>query len=458
MSHGGTEDLPITAPIATVEFDRMMTPLGPFERPPEIAVAVSGGADSMALALLVDGWVRCRAGRLTALVVDHGLRADSREEAARVAAWLAARDVVAVVLTWSGPKPTTDIQARARAARYRLLGEWCRGAGVLHLLLAHHRDDQAETVLLRLERHSGPDGLAAMAAVVETPDARYLRPLLATPKARLYATLEASGQPWVEDPSNRDIVFARGRLRALMPVLADEGVTAERLSRMAAALGRARGVVDTAVAALLADAVAPHPAGFCRLDPVRYAGAPAEIARRALARIVQCVGGGEYAPRSDRLERLHGALAEGSLRRGRTLGGCRILPRRDGVLICREPAAAAEESVLEAGGSVRWDGRFTLRATAAPGRAPGRFMVRKLGHDGWRAAVARHPALRKTAIPAAVRPGLPAIYDLDGLLAVPHLGFMRTASPDGGAPLFESAFRPAHALGPHGFAFVAPRG
>ena len=458
MSQGGTEDLPITAPIATVEFDRMMTPLGPFERPPEIAVAVSGGADSMALALLVDGWVRCRAGRLTALVVDHGLRADSREEAARVAAWLAARDVVAIVLTWSGPKPTTDIQARARAARYRLLGEWCRGAGVLHLLLAHHRDDQAETVLLRLERHSGPDGLAAMAAVVETPDARYLRPLLATPKARLYATLEASGQPWVEDPSNRDVVFARGRLRALMPVLADEGVTAERLSRMAAALGRARGVVDTAVAALLADAVAPHPAGFCRLDPVRYAGAPAEIARRALARIVQCVGGGEYAPGSDRLERLHGALAEGSLRRGRTLGGCRILPRRDGVLICREPAAAAEESVLESGGSVRWDGRFTLRATAAPGRAPGRFMVRKLGHDGWRAAVARHPSLRKTAIPAAVRPGLPAIYDLDGLLAVPHLGFMRTASPDGGAPLFESAFRPAHALGPHGFAFVAPRG
>ena len=446
------------APITEIEFDRMMTPLGPFERPPDIAVAVSGGADSMALVLLADGWVRRRAGRMTALVVDHGLRADSRDEVARVAAWLAARDVAAVVLTWSGPKPTTDIQARARVARYRLLGEWCRGAGVLHLLLAHHRDDQAETVLLRLERHSGPDGLAAMAAVVETPDARYLRPLLATPKARLYATLEACRQPWVEDPSNRDVVFARGRLRALMPALADAGVTAERLSRVAAALGRARGVVDTAVAALLADTVAPHPAGFCRLDPVRYAGAPAEIARRALARIVQCVGGGEYAPRSDRLERLHGALAEGYLDHGRTLGGCRALPRRDGVLICREPAAATEESALEAGGSVRWDGRFTLRATAAAGPASGHFMVRKLGPDGWRVAVARQPALRKTAVPAAVRPGLPAIYDLDGLLAVPHLGFMRNASPGGDAPLFETAFRPAHALGPPGFAFVGPRG
>ena len=445
---------PINAPITAIEFDRMMTPLGPFERSPDIAVAVSGGADSMALALLADGWVRRRAGRLTALIVDHGLRVDSAEEAAQVAAWLAARDVAAVVLIWSGPKPATDIQARARAARYRLLGEWCRGACVLHLLLAHHRDDQAETVLLRLERHSGPDGLAAMAAVVETPGLRLLRPMLAAPKARLYATLEACGQPWVEDPSNSDAVFARGRLRALMPALADEGVTTEGLSRLAAALGRARGIVDTAVAALLAEAVTAHPAGFCRLDPVRYAGAPAEIARRGLARIVQCVGGGAYAPRSDRLERLHGALAEGSLRHGRTLGGCRVLPRRDGVLICREPAAATEQSPIEAGGSVLWDGRFTICAAAASGR----FVVRKLGQDGWRTAVARQPSLRKTAIPPAVRPGLPAIHDLDGLLAVPHLGYMRDASPDGGAPLFETAFRPAHALGPPGFAFVGLRG
>ncbi|MHA1113982.1 MAG: tRNA lysidine(34) synthetase TilS [Alphaproteobacteria bacterium] len=441
-------------PITAHEFDYLMTPLGPFERAPDIAVAVSGGADSMALALLADDWVRRRAGRMTALIVDHGLRGGSTDEAAQVAAWLAARDVAAVVLTWAGPKPTADIQARARAARYRLLGEWCRGAGVLHLLLAHHRDDQAETVLLRLERHSGPDGLAAMAAVVETAEARYLRPLLGAPKARLYATLEAFGQPWVEDPSNRDAAFARGRLRASMPALADQGVTAERLSGLAAAMGRARGIVDSAVAALLADAVAPHPAGFCRLDPARYAGAPAEIARRALARIVQCVGGGVYTPRSDRLERLRGALAAGCLRHGRTLGGCRVLQRRDGILICREPAAAAEESPLEAGGSVRWDGRFTLRATAASGH----FMVRKLGRDGWRAAVARQPALRKTAIPPAVRPALPAVYDLDGLVAVPHLRFMRDASPVGGAPLFETAFRPAQALGPPGFAFVGPRG
>lgn len=150
-------------PIAAEEFAAAMAPLGPFEREPRLAVAVSGGPDSMALLLLAQEWAAARGGRVSALTVDHGLRAELSAEAAQVAQWAGLLGVSHVALTWIGDKPTADIQAAAREARYCLLEEWCAASGVFHLLLAHHRDDQAETFLLRLARGSGLDGLAAIA-------------------------------------------------------------------------------------------------------------------------------------------------------------------------------------------------------------------------------------------------------------------------------------------------------
>ena len=139
-----------------------MAAFGPFEAAPHIAVGCSGGPDSMALALLADHWARSRGGGITALVVDHGMRPDSAREAQTVCAWLAEDGIDAVTLTWPGPRPASDRQAAARRARYIRMRRWCREAGVLHLLLGHHRADQAETFLLRLARGSGVDGLAAM--------------------------------------------------------------------------------------------------------------------------------------------------------------------------------------------------------------------------------------------------------------------------------------------------------
>ncbi len=446
------------APLATDEFDRLMATLGPFERPPELAVAVSGGPDSMALCALADGWARRRRGHTTALVVDHRLRPESGDEARRVAGWLDTLGVAHAGLAWTEPRPTSDVQAAARAARYRLMGDWCRGAGVIHLLLAHHRDDQAETLLLRLGRGSGLDGLAAMAPVVEVPALRLLRPLLGTPRARLRATLKARGVPWLEDPSNRDPAFARTRVRALMPALAAQGLTADRLAGAAAALGRARAIVESAVARFLAVAVEADPAGYCRLDAVLYASAPDEIARRALARVLLCVGGGVYPPRADRLARLHGALATGRLGAGRTLGGCRLVPRRDGLLVVREVAAAKDEAPLAGGGTALWDGRFVVHAVAATGRGGRRYTVRRLGRDGWTGLVAADRSLRDTPIPGVVRPSLPAVCDLDGIVAVPHLGYVRSGALGGASAAFGVAFRPPQPLGSPGFAIVRSGG
>ncbi len=443
-----------SAALEADEFAALMGPLGPFEQTPELAVAVSGGADSIALCLLADDWARARAGRVRALIVDHGLRPESTDEARQVAAWLAARDIAATVLTWRGAKPVTDVQAAARTVRYRLMTGWCRDAGVLHLLVGHHRDDQAETVLLRLGRSSGLDGLAAMAAIVETPPVRLLRPLLGVPPARLQATAKAHGQAWIEDPSNRDPGFARVRLRNLAPVLAAEGVTAQRLAAAAATLGRARGAMEAAVAGLLAATVTVHPAGFCLLDPAPYRAAPDEVARRALTRLVLCVGGGVYPPRGARLERLHRALADAELGAGRTLGGCRIVARRGRVLVCREAAVARGEVALGDNREAFWDRRFAVRA-AAPRAGPARpLTVRRLGRNGWAEVAAAWKSLRKTPIPGAVRPGLPAFHDLDGVVAVPHLDYVRTNRGEAAGESFRAEFRPAQPLGPPAFAFA----
>jgi len=167
------------------DFALAMEGFAPFEARPAIAVAVSGGPDSLALLLLTDRWVRERGGAAIALTVDHGLRPDSASEAALVGAWVKSRGIAHQVLSWTGDKPLTGIQAAARRARYRLLTEACAARGILHLAFAHHADDQAETVLFRKERGSGPAGLAGMAASRSLGAVRMIRPLLGWPKSAL---------------------------------------------------------------------------------------------------------------------------------------------------------------------------------------------------------------------------------------------------------------------------------
>jgi len=112
------------APLGADAFAGLMAGLGPFEDRPTLAVAVSGGADSLCLALLAAEWARARGGRAVALTVDHRLRAGSRAEARQVATWLGARGIAHHCLAWTGDKPPSGVQAAARTARYRLLGQW----------------------------------------------------------------------------------------------------------------------------------------------------------------------------------------------------------------------------------------------------------------------------------------------------------------------------------------------
>ena len=362
----------------------------------------------MALALLLADWAAMRGGACIGLIVDHGLRPESRREARSAAAALKARGLTARILTWRGEKPTANLQAAAREARYRLLGDWCRAHGVLHLAVAHHLDDQAETLLLRLARGSGLDGLAAMAPVSELPHYRLLRPLLTVPKARLVATLRARGQDWIEDPSNRDRQHARIRLRHLRPVLTREGLTPDRLAATAGRLGQARGALERALAELLARSVALDPAGFAWLDVRALGQSERALGLRALARLLTTIGGAAYGPRLSRLEGLYDRLIHPDFR-GATLGGCRLQRRSDGVLVVREVAKICPNEVFP-GEKLLWDGRFEVRLGTARRRPHRPMILAALGRDGGRHLGTVGQVLEKSRIPAAARVSLPTLW------------------------------------------------
>lgn len=471
--------------LSDTAFAQAMVRLGPFETHPELAIAVSGGADSMALALFADTWARARGGRVTALTVDHGLRRASADEARQVARWLKAAGIRHRILCWSPPKTGTvkgaeggrmaNLQAAARDARYDLLCGWCRAHAVLHLLLAHHQDDQAETLLLRLARGSGLDGLAAISPLTERATVRLLRPLLSVSKAQLVGYLAARGQAWIDDPSNRDPANARVRMRQLLPRLAEEGMTVTRLAETAERLAQARAAVEGATSRLLARAVALYPEGYLRLDTVALRSAEREVGLRALARAIGCIGGATYGPRLARLTRLYEeigryAVGEPALGRGRTLGGCRILPlARSGVrgapaelLIVREPAAVGPAVRLDEAAPVIWDGRYDVgpdrRTAVFSRRASGvaLWSVGALGEDGWQEVRRSGFALRHV-LPRDVIITLPALRRRGKLITVPHLGYRRqqpNMDKDKYAAAWRVHFAPVSPLTKSGFTLV----
>ena len=428
--------------------------LGPMESAPHIAVGCSGGGDSMALTLLANNWARRRGGRVTALIVDHGLRPESAGEVRQVERWLTDRGIESCILRWRNTPIVGDIQAKARAARYRLMTEWCRRNSVLHLALAHQREDQAETLLLRLARGSGLDGLAAMSVISEHADVRLMRPLLDVAHTRLIATLAHFKQPHIEDPSNRNSDFARVRIRRLSPKLTAEGMSSPRLAATATRLGRARDAMENTVATIAARCVSPRFEGYCFVRPTPLLEAPEEIGLRILGRVLACVSGAEYPPRMGQLERLYAWLEEGCAGSGRTLGGCRVSLWREHLLVCREAAAVTDEAPL--GRDLIWDRRFRLRTTLVPRQVAG-LSIRRLGSDGWRQVTQARPQLKHCLIPPAVRPTLPSIwsFSLDAVVAVPHLKYVKGGGEAALGKVRETSFVPVRRLCAPRFAFAS---
>ncbi len=312
---------------------------------PALVLAVSGGPDSMALLHLVARWSRTRDGRAPRIhvaTVDHRLRAGARDEALLVASAATALGLPHAILAWEGDTPATRIQQRARAARYELLAEHAATVGATAVLTAHHADDQAETVLLRLGRGSGIGGLGGMERESAlAPGLTLLRPLLGIAKADLVAYCRAIGQTFAEDPSNEDAAFARVRLRAHAAPLAALGLDAHGLARLARRMARADAALEAEAERLEASLAPTRDEGRYRVSLAPARAAATEILLRLMRRAIAHVAPERPFVRLERLERLTAAI-EAALRERRgcrsTLGGTRVALTSDGMVdVSREP-------------------------------------------------------------------------------------------------------------------------
>ncbi|NQV81654.1 MAG: tRNA lysidine(34) synthetase TilS [Alphaproteobacteria bacterium] len=411
-------------------FDAAMRAFAPFERGPHLAVAVSGGADSTALAILANDWAKERSGTVTGLIVDHGLRAESNEEAELVQRRLAGLGLSARILEWRGPKPSTGIQAAARAARYQLLSGWSHQNGVLHLLVGHHADDQAETVTMRAARQSGPDGLAGMSAIVEWRHCRLLRPLLMVAAEDLRAALMTAGIPWIEDPSNADPRFERARLR-------QSGLNTTVLPNQKRREGVVRQRNEERVRAALARAVHLHPFGFCEVDLAVLDG---ETTAAALAQVVAWVGGRPYPPRPAAARRLGTRLMDLAPGQAATLSGCEIRRRRSSLVIVREPSRCAPPQPIAPGTGILWDHRYWVEMSANADPVDG-ARVQALGKSGLDCVATRLGGNLVYGVPKPALAGLPALWRGKEVLSIPTLSYH--SSPHLG---FSATFRPQRTL------------
>ncbi|MEZ5917210.1 MAG: tRNA lysidine(34) synthetase TilS [Parvularculaceae bacterium] len=396
-----------TPPLTAAGFRAIWGRLG---APRRVVIALSGGADSTALAHLCAPLHASGDAEILALTVDHGLRAGAAEEARRASGYARALGVPHRVLTWDGEKPTSGVQAAARAARYRLLIGAAENFGASTIMTAHHADDQAETVLMRMKRGAGPRGLSAMAetsfvAAGAGPAMVLARPLLAYRKRDLVGLLRAHGHPFIEDPSNADPAFERVRVRHALAAGAGPGFDALiEMSRRAAAVAvdderRERAAFDDLDGRF-------HPwggASFLSRDGLADAG--------LAARLIHAVGGGAHRPHHDRARAAMGVAASGHRA---SLGGTLIRPWRGRTWVLREPAAVLGRAGVAPAGVVRlapgartcWDGRFVVANTGEDALTLAALAAAPLASNLAENAVFDDfdgPAEAKAAMPVAVR-------------------------------------------------------
>lgn len=399
-------------------------------RPPSVlGVAVSGGGDSMALLHLLHMLSTLHGTRLRVVTVDHGLREDAAAEAKLVADFCSGLGLRHDVLVWEGWDGTGNLQDAARRARYAMMAEWGRSNGIDAIAVGHTADDQAETVLMRLARRSGVDGLAGMKRRLVMEGMTWVRPLLSASRSDLRDYLIQGNIPWVEDPSNKNEAFERIKARKALTALEPLGITVAALSEVADNMLEARKALEWQTFLAARDSVYVN-GGAVVVDDHKMRLLPDEVQRRLLVRAMNWISGENYPARRQAVM----SVLKG-LRRGQagTAEGCHARRVGGAVWIFREYNAVVD---VRSKPCALWDGRWRL-STSDPASDDPNLIVRALGEDG----LAQCPNWRNCGRPHPVLLSTPSVWRNDEMLAAPLAGSSQNwhAEIDGGEETFFAA-------------------
>ena len=319
-----------------------------------IGVGVSGGADSLFLTVMLKEWAKEKGIKLIALTVNHNLRAEAVAEAKHVARQMKKYGIEHHILTYTGEKPTSRIEEKARNIRYTLLQNFCDKHNILCLCLAHHSDDQAETFFARLARGSGLDGLCAIHPVSKRGKLTLIRPLLTLNKTDILDTLKAKRLTWAEDPMNQDETFERVRWRKQLTTLWQTGLTKAGLLLTAKRLQRAKQALDFYTDLFWEQSVQIDNRGFAKINVTDFKNIPLEIRLRVLAKALEIIG---QSGQPISMEALEKALT--TMKRRFTLAHCHVITHRKLIFIAKEYARQEKEKKVPAKRWTQWD-RFRI--------------------------------------------------------------------------------------------------
>lgn len=404
-----------------------MAQFASFTLKPKVAVALSGGGDSMALVFFLKEWVEEQEGSLTTLTVDHRLRPESTIEAKQVAGWMKKAGIKHHILADPASSPTSNVQEYARELRYRLMTEWCQKHRVSFLCTGHTYDDQVETFLLRLQRGSGVDGLAAMPASTQRNGIHILRPIMGFRRDELRNYLKSQNLPWLEDPSNEKD-YDRNAVRKLLRVRANADLS-KRFFDTALAMGRARAALEQETNDAFSECADIQPEGYGMLKTKEYNTLPEEIALRLLRNMLSALGGNATTPRFEKLHSLHCSIRDGLLQKPRTLWGCTLVPHENSsIVILREYTRISEHTSLLFDKPVLWDNRFKI--VCQNQRSRHHYFLSPLSPKDWRALKKEQPALKNPFRPQAILHTLPVLKALspegiETILGIPHINWYR---------------------------------
>lgn len=403
-------------PLSIGEFAELMTPFG--DLPKNIALAISGGPDSMALAICAQRWAEQTHHTVIAFIVDHGLRAESAAETTLTQERLQQIGIPSQILHWKHTGITRALHITARKARMQLLSEACISHCISHLMLAHHKDDQAETILMRLAKGSGIDGLAGIASRNVFNGVHILRPFLMLSKERLITTCEAEHLPFVTDASNNSSRFARGRLRRVLPLLAEEGLTVDRLVDLGGRARLTKDALDHYTKELIVKAIARDISGALHCDLTLLRGAPRAISERALTAALQHIHLEDYPPEHASLSLVCTALCSEEPMPIRTLHRCVISKHNQTASITRELSNDMTSSI-QLGENILWDQRWQVELSTEV--TQGAYHIKPIGLPQHRLLDQLDPNLSRKVPLARARAAMPGLWQDEKLIAVPTM-------------------------------------
>jgi len=416
-------------------FFKTMNSLGPFENKPHLAIGVSGGSDSLCLTLLCEKWVKRNGGKISALVIDYGLRKNSKKECEQLRKILSKKKISNYSFKWDCGERINSLQERARDFRYKTFEEWCFKNNIFHLLIGHHFDDQKETFLIRLNSNSDVYGLSSMSKILFKKKVRILRPLLSLNKEEIKNYLIKHKIQWIEDESNKSSKYARNRYRKALPILEKEGLTNKKFQKVLQNAQKKRKLLENKILNWLIKNIEINPLGYATVIKKSLLFLNKKEFVIILNRILMTISGKAHNIKNKNLINFFNKIVSNKIFPDSNLGGCHIfLDKKKGsdkIYICREIIRNTRKQTLKIiNDKFYWDARFEIDMKKKKfldfrKKVNKSLYIDQLKLDGWKDIKAKKKIIKKNnRILIKLISSLPAFKDKNkNVLSVPHLNY-----------------------------------